>query len=259
MEKEPNTQGRRSASRATKLRRRKARFNVILMIALAAAVVLLVLVTPKDPIRRATYSNATASGLTENSGGEQPGAYAGLAISEVMPSNNSAVTDENGKYRDWLEIWNSTDKAISLEGVGLSDKGDRIRFLFPAVSLEPDGRVVVFCDNTNQASPNSAFHAKFKLSSVGETVYLYDPNAYLIDSCKYTVMTSDESWALTEEGFKRFCTAYERWMNGLDTNSGDKGFRNRIREQGAKLKKTIMEGTAYEPFIWKKEDVCDQL
>ena len=64
---------------------------------------------------------------------------------------------------------------------------------------------------------------------------------------------------LTEEGFKRFCTAYERWMNGLDTNSGDKGFRNRIREQGAKLKKTIMEGTAYEPFIWKKEDVCDQL
>ena len=64
---------------------------------------------------------------------------------------------------------------------------------------------------------------------------------------------------LTEEGFKRFCTAYERWMNGMDTNSGEKSFRSRIREQGAKLKRTIMDGTAYEPYIWKKEDVRGEL
>ena len=43
MEQDPNTQGRRAASRATKLRRRKARFNVILMIALAAAAVIALL------------------------------------------------------------------------------------------------------------------------------------------------------------------------------------------------------------------------
>ncbi len=63
---------------------------------------------------------------------------------------------------------------------------------------------------------------------------------------------------LNEDGFKRFCRAYERWMNGTDTNSGDKSFRNRIREQGAGLKRAIMDGSAYEPFIWK-EDVCSQL
>ena len=254
MDREPNTQGRRSASRATKLRRRKARFNVILMIALAAAVVLLVLVTPKEPIRRATYSNATASGLTENSGGEQPGAYAGLVISEVMPSNNSAVTDENGKYSDWLEIWNSTDKAISLEGVGLSDKGDRIRFLFPAVSLEPDGRVVVFCDNTNQASPNSAFHAKFKLSSVGETVYLYDPNAYLIDSCKYPIVGSDESWALTDNGFRSvtwFSPGFE------NTEEGHRKYRESITvTDGAVVINEVMA----DPMTGLRDDqdeLCD--
>ena len=254
MDREPNTQGRRSASRATNLRRRKARFNVILMIALAAAVVLLVLVTPKDPIRRATYSNATASGLTENSGGEQPGAYAGLVISEVMPSNNSAVTDENGKYSDWLEIWNSTDKAISLEGVGLSDKGDRIRFLFPAVSLEPDGRVVVFCDNTNQASPNSAFHAKFKLSSVGETVYLYDPNAYLIDSCKYPIVGSDESWALTDNGFRSvtwFSPGFE------NTEEGHRKYRESITvTDGAVVINEVMA----DPMTGLRDDqdeLCD--
>ena len=54
MEKDPNTQGRRAASRATKLRRRKARMNLFLLLGIAAAIVLLIIVTPKEPIRRAT-------------------------------------------------------------------------------------------------------------------------------------------------------------------------------------------------------------
>ena len=218
-------QGRRAASRATKLRRRKSRMNFVLLAGFAALVVLLVLVTPKEPNRRATYSNATESGLVEGEGNEQLGAYEGLVISEIMPSNATAVTDENGKYGDWIEIWNSTDHIINLEGVGLSDKGDRIRFLFPGVSLEADGRAVVFCDNTNQSVPGRPFHAKFKLSSVGETIYLFDPNAYLIDSCKYTVMSSDESWALTEDGFQTtswFSPGYE------NTEEGNRQYRESI-------------------------------
>ena len=202
MEKDPNMQGRRAASRATKLRRRKTRMNFILLAGFAALIVLLVLVTPKEPIRRATYSTGTESGLVGESENEDLGAYAGLVISEIMPSNSTAVTDENGKYADWIEIWNSTDRTINLEGLGLSDKGDRIRFLFPNVSLAAGGRAVVFCDNTNMSNASRAFHAKFKLSSVGETIYLYDPNAYLIDSCKYPIMASDESWALTDDGFR---------------------------------------------------------
>ena len=225
MEKDPNMQGRRAASRATKLRRRKIRMNFILLAGFAALIVLLVLVTPKEPIRRATYSSGTESGLVGESENEVLGAYAGLVISEVMSSNNTAVTDENGKYADWIEIWNSTDKVLNLEGLGLSDKGDRIRFLFPNVSLEPDGRVVVFCDNTNQSNANRAFHAKFKLSSVGETVYLYDPNAYLIDSCKYPIMASDESWALTDDGFQTvtwYSPGYE------NTEEGNRKYRESI-------------------------------
>ena len=225
MEKDPNMQGRRAASRATKLRRRKIRMNFILLAGFAVLIVLLVLVTPKEPIRRATYSSGTESGLVGESENEELGAYAGLVISEVMSSNSTAVTDENGKYADWIEIWNSTDKILNLDGLGLSDKGDRIRFLFPNVSLEPDGRVVVFCDNTNQSNANRAFHAKFKLSSVGETVYLYDPNAYLIDSCKYPIMASDESWALTDDGFQTvtwYSPGYE------NTEEGNRKYRESI-------------------------------
>ncbi len=225
MDKEPNMQGRRTASRATKLRRRKARMNFILLAGFIALIVLLVLITPKDPIRRATYSNATESGLVEDNGEEVLGAYAGLVISEIMPSNATAVTDENGKYADWIEIWNSTDKPINLNGLGLSDKGDRVRFLFPNVSLDADGRVVVFCDNTNLSNPNRAFHAKFKLSSVGETIYLYDPNAYLIDSCKYPIMASDESWALVDGAFVNM-TAYSPGYE--NSEAGHRQYRESI-------------------------------
>ena len=96
MEKEPNTQGRRAASRATKLRRRKKRMNFILMAGFVAVILLLVMITPKEPTRRATYSSATESGLVEEGSGEKLSAYDGLVISEVMSSNATAVTDENG-------------------------------------------------------------------------------------------------------------------------------------------------------------------
>ena len=226
-------QGRRTASRATKLRRRKQRMNFLLLAGAVAALLLLVFEVPKwitgsylfEPLRRATYSAGTESGLVENAVDERVGEYAGLVISEVMPSNATAVTDENGNFPDWVEIWNSTDHLINLEGVGLSDKGDRIRFLFPAVSLVPDGRVVVFCDNTNQASPDRPFHAKFQLSSVGETIYLFDPNAYLIDSVKYNIMGSDESWALRGEGYESvswFSPGFE------NTEEGHRAYRESV-------------------------------
>ncbi|MBR2853562.1 MAG: lamin tail domain-containing protein, partial [Clostridia bacterium] len=225
MERDPNTQGRRAASRATKLRRRKARMNLVLILGIAAAVVVLIIVTPKEPVRRATYSTGTESGMVETGVQEQLGLYDGLVISEIMASNASAVTDENGNYSDWIEIWNSTDHTISLKGLGLSDKSDSIRFLFPDVGLEADGRVIVFCDNTNQSDLSRAFHAKFKLSSVGETVYLYDPNAYLIDSVKYPIMASDESWALTDSGFKNVAWFSPGFEN---TEEGHRKYRESI-------------------------------
>ena len=42
--------GRRSASRATKLRRRRKRLNILLLAAFAAVAALIVLVSPKEPI-----------------------------------------------------------------------------------------------------------------------------------------------------------------------------------------------------------------
>ena len=254
MDKNPNTEGRRAVSRATKLRRRKTRMNFVLLAGFVALIAIVILVTPKEPTRRATYSIGTESGLVGDNTGEVIGAYDGLVISEIMSSNNTAVSDENGKYADWIEIWNSTDHIINLEGLGLSDRGDRIKFLFPNISLEADGRVVVFCDNTNQANVNQALHAKFKLSSAIETVYLYDQNAYLIDSCKYPIMTSDESYALTVNGFEVvswFSPGYE------NTEEGNRMYRESISVSDGSI---VINEVMADPITGLRDDddeLCD--
>ena len=188
-----------SAARA-KRKKKVSLLNLLAAVALLAALALIVLVSPKSPVLHAYYTIGSQDNLVGGGQAMTISEYEGLVISEVMSSNKSAVPDENGEYYDWIELWNTSDHPISLYEVGLSDRGDAIQFLFPDVTLPADERVIVFCSNTNKAEIGQNYHAKFKLSSSGETVYLFDRSAYLIDSVKVPIMSSDESWALQEDG-----------------------------------------------------------
>ncbi len=122
--------------------------------------------------------------------------YRGLVISEVMSANSAAVPDENGDFPDWLEIYNGTGAALNLEGVMLTNRTDRICFPFPAYVLQPQERVIVFADNTYQLDIGKPFHGKFKLASVGTTLYMYDPDMYLIDRVDVPTLAADETYSL---------------------------------------------------------------
>lgn len=178
------------------------------LVLFAVAVAALVLVSPKTPTGRAYYSTGTDSGLVQNATGGVNAYYHGLVISELMAANSASVPDENGEYPDWVEIWNSSDHPIELENVGLSDASDSIRFLFPNVTLAPDERLIVYCSDVNQAVAGKSLHARFKLSSTGETVYLFDPNAYLIDKVTYRILGADSSWVLLPDGGYGETTAF---------------------------------------------------
>ncbi|MDD3214261.1 MAG: lamin tail domain-containing protein, partial [Eubacteriales bacterium] len=133
--------------------------------------------------------------------------YDGLVISEVMAANKSAVPDENGSFGDWIEIYNGTGSDLNLEGVMLTNRTDRITFPFPSYELAAGSRVIVFADNTYQLNPSLPFHGKFKISSVGDHIYLYDPAMYLIDEVVTPTMTADQSYILTginAEGNKQY-------------------------------------------------------
>ena len=205
------------AARA-KRKKKVSLLNLLAAAVLLAALALMVLVSPKEPVLHAYYTIGTQDNLVDDGQALTVYEYAGLVISEVMSSNKSAVPDENGEFYDWIELWNTMDHAISLYEVGLSDRSDSIQFLFPDVTLPADSRVIVFCSNSNRAEVGQNFHAKFKISSSGETVYLFDRNAYLIDSVKVPIMSSDESWALQEDGSflatKEFSPGYPNSAEG---------------------------------------------
>lgn len=62
---------------------------------------------------------------------------------------------------------------------------------------------------------------------------------------------------LNEDGFRKFCTEYERWMNGINSASGEKSFRACIRKQVSLLKKSISNNEEYLPYSWSDHHVCD--
>ena len=173
--------------------------NAMAMLILAAAAALLIIICPKEPVRHAYYTIGTEDNQVQLHGASS-GAYQGLVISEIMASNQTALPDENGEYADWIEIWNSSDHDIEMENVGLSDDELSISFLFPKMTLAAGERIIVYCDKKNQAVAGKPLHAKFGLSSNGETITLYDPDAYVIDSVKTPIMSADESYARLADG-----------------------------------------------------------
>jgi len=135
--------------------------------------------------------------------------YDGLVISEVMAANSSAVPDENGEFGDWLELYNGTGADLDMEGVMLTNRTDRITFPFPSYTLKAGERVIVFATDSYQLDPSLPFHGKFKLSSAGDHIYLYDPEMYLIDELATPTLTADSSYALTgvdEDGVRHYET-----------------------------------------------------
>ena len=56
---------------------------------------------------------------------------------------------------------------------------------------------------------------------------------------------------LNEDGFKKFCREFERWISGAGGISGQ-NFRKIIRQQAARLKKALQNKKDYEPYQWEE-------
>jgi len=97
-------------------------------------------------IRSATLFAVLLWGICGVFSSEGTASAQGLRIDEVMMSNGSTLSDEFGKYPDWVEIANLSGREVDLRGHGLSTDPDRpFLFQFPSYKLAPGERLVVFC------------------------------------------------------------------------------------------------------------------
>ena len=101
-------------------------------------------------------------------------------ISEFVAANANGLTDENGDHSDWIEIYNSGASAVDLAGWRLTDDGGNLsKWIFPALTIEPKGFVVVFASAKNRAVAGLPLHTNFKLDSDGGYLALVRPDNVL--------------------------------------------------------------------------------
>lgn len=112
-----------------------------------------------------------------------------VRINEVSASN-SCFINEYGKKNDWVELYNTTDAEIDVEGMYLSDDADNpMKYQLTAggtganTKIPAHGYLLVWCDN--QATTSRGLHASFKLSGEGGVVLLTAADRSWTDTLSY--------------------------------------------------------------------------
>lgn len=125
----------------------------------------------------------------------------GVCINEVMAVNRTTLSDGDGDYSDWIELYNASNQSVNLKDCSLSDDdANRRKWLLPAVTLKPGEYRVIFCSGKDRTDPAGELHTNFKLSKKGEAVRLYNPNADAISYVKYESASPDVSFSRMSDG-----------------------------------------------------------
>ncbi len=126
-----------------------------------------------------------------------------LVINEVMVSNDTALVDEYGEFDDWIEIYNNGNNSINLFGYHLSDdEAELEKYSFPSIDLNPDEYLIIWADDGYDEQ--GVFHANFKLSSAGESLFFTDPDLNIIDQVEWGPMEADIAYARVPNGVGEF-------------------------------------------------------
>ncbi len=137
-----------------------------------------------------------------------------LVINELMADNEAWVTDAEGEYEDWIELFNAGDQNINLSDYFLSDKGDQLdQWRLPDSNLAPGDYQIIWCDGDED---QGLFHSSFKLSKGGETVFLSDLDGNTVDKVSFSSLGPDESFGLFPNGTGQ---AQSLWPTFNDTNA----------------------------------------
>tara|TARA_B100001750_G_scaffold242269_1_gene255374 strand:- start:3020 stop:5287 length:2268 start_codon:yes stop_codon:yes gene_type:complete len=94
-----------------------------------------------------------------------------IVINEFMASNVAAVTDQDGEFDDWIELYNNTNQDINMLGLYLSDNTNPLKWAFPDTIISSNSYLIIWADENGS---ENGLHANFKLSAAGEEIMLYD-------------------------------------------------------------------------------------
>ncbi len=100
-----------------------------------------------------------------------------VLINEFLADNESVNQDEAGEYDDWVELYNDSAAAVTLDGMYFTDDlSEPTKWQFPTgTTIPPGGYLLVWCDKDAGQGP---LHADFKLDRDGEEIGLFSDDAH---------------------------------------------------------------------------------
>ena len=125
----------------------------------------------------------------------------GLVINEFLARNSTTNTDPAGEYDDWLEIYNTTNEEISLDGMYFTDNpNDLTKWKIPveAGSIPGNDFLLFWCDEDGS---QEGLHTNFRISANGEFLALVASDGVsVIDSLSFGPQTADITFGRYPDG-----------------------------------------------------------
>lgn len=128
-------------------------------------------------------------------------------ITEYMTSNTRTVTDQDGNYSDFIELYNYGDSDINLEGCYISDDISNVtKYMFPNIVIKSKQYLVVYASNKNKYN-ESEIHTNFKLGNTDNFIVLSNTDSSLIDKAKIVELNDNISYGIKDNKWCFFTSA----------------------------------------------------
>ncbi len=126
-------------------------------------------------------------------------ASAQVFLNEVCADNETILVDQFGNFSDWIEIYNASDNALSLQDYQLSDDPNSTSpWLFPDLTIAPKSHLLVFASGADEKG--NELHTDFKISKNGEALLLKNAAGELIDQLEIPALAEDLSYGRQSDG-----------------------------------------------------------
>lgn len=117
-----------------------------------------------------------------------------IVLNEVVANNASVVTNEQGKFKDYIEIVNTTAVPLGLNTICISDDAAvPTKWKFPgSVFILPGQHLLVWSDDNDNVYLDP--HTNFNLSSTGGFLSLSDTLGNVFQTTNSPSQNLDEAW-----------------------------------------------------------------
>ena len=149
-----------------------------------------------------------------------------VVLSELQAKNKATVTDADGEFSDWFELYNPGAESCDISGCYFSDdENEPMKWQLGELILAPGEYRVIYCSGKNRTE--GEMHTSFRLSNNGDTLLFSSPEGQEIWRFTYEKCPADASlsisgesyetgyfptpgWPNTEDGYERFVAANDR-------------------------------------------------